>query len=163
MAGKQKKITLTRVVKTNIDVLNRQEAELKKLLDLVKETKKLFRKNAVAGTAKKTGRKRGRPRKKAVTAKRTRRSAGRKKAARGTAPKGKGTPIRPGSRLADIFSALKRFKGKAGSGDVIRTMFESQSKIRNFNLFRQRIYPVLTRAYKSGTLVLRDGKIEVPS
>jgi len=161
MAGKKSKITMAHVVNRNLILLESQEAELKKMLDMVKEAKKTFRKDA-AVAAKMPGRKRGRPRgRKTGTTKRTRTTASRKGAR--TARGKKTAAVRPGSRLAGIFSALKRYKGKAGSGDVIRTMFESQSKVKNYNLFRQRIYPVLTRAYKSGALVLRNGKIQMPS
>jgi hypothetical protein len=145
-------ITLKKVLSSNLSTLESQEAELEKTLQLVRKAKKVFKSRAAraSGPARKT-RGRGRPAKATRQGRNSRAVTRRKR------------KIQPGSHLASIIGILKSNKGTATSGQVIQTMFKKQRKDKDFKHYRQLIYPVLTRAYKSGTLVLKNGKIRIPS
>jgi hypothetical protein len=205
MARPKSVITLDKIVSTNLDVLESQEAELTKMLNFVKKAKKLFKgsPSASAAPGRKRGpkKKRGRPRKNAAAAApgrkrgpkkkrgRPRKNAGaspatgRKRRGRKPGPKPGGkrrgrkpgpkpgrkasgkkkTSVRTGSHLDSIFTALKNFNGPVKSGDLIQSMYEKAKPSVAFEVFRQRLYPVLTRAYKTGKLSLKEGKVEMPA
>jgi hypothetical protein len=145
-------ITLDQIISSNLDMLKEQAASLEKSLDFVRKAIELFEsQNGSQVTAGKSGKKRGRKPGSVVT-----------KAAKTvkTAPQ---TRKRKGGKHIDRILTLLKGKGPQSSGELIEALFKEQTKDKNKQHFGTLIYPVLTKAYKSRTLRLKDGKIHLSS
>ncbi len=143
-------ITLEKIINSNLEMLKGQESELLKSLEFVRKARQLF--ESGNGRTVRAGRGRSRVLRAGSVSK------GSSKATRKSRKRSK---VQSGTHLAEIVSILKQHNGKATSGDVIKTMFKKQKKNKDFKHYRQLIYPVLTRAYKSGALALKDGVIHL--
>ena len=173
-------------------MLKSQEADLLKSLNFVQKARQLFQSHwgtPATGTAKTTtGKKRGRPvgwRKKttpkvAAAPKKRGRKPGKKTVKATAVPKATTTPTttrtrkatstpkaksgeKKTSHLSNIIGILNQAGKPMGSGEVINTLFMNQTADKNFKHYRLLIYPVLTKAYKSKALILKEGKIHLPS
>jgi hypothetical protein len=145
-------ISLNKIVSNNLEMLKSQEAELLQSLRFVQKAKQLFQ--AHWGTETSTAKKRGRPSSKNNTPKV---AAAPKYKTKKTA-KGKAKRV---SHLTNILSILKQNNKPMSSADLISVLFKRQSADRDLNHFRLLIYPVLTKAYQSKTLVRKDGMISI--
>lgn len=146
-------ITLDQIVSSNIEMLNEQEASLMKSLEFVRKAKELFESQSATG---KQPAKRGR-------------STGRRKgsaAVKKSLPK-KAGPVRRnrkgGSHLDRIIAVLKENKKPISSGELLQHLFSRQTADKDKKHFGTLIYPVLTKAYQSGALKSRGGKIHLPA
>jgi hypothetical protein len=139
-------LTLKEIVNSNLQMLKEQEASLEQSLAFIRKAISLF--SAQEKPSAKAGRKRGRkPKAKAAGAIR---KAGKKP----------GTRKRKGGKHIDrIVAVLQSNKGPMSSSEVIDALFKQQSKDKDLKHFSTLIYPVLTKAYKSNTLKLKNGKI----
>jgi|GEM_PF-2940846 len=151
-------ISLEKIVSSNLEMLKSQEADLLKSLSFVQKAKQLF--EAHWGNDEgKNGKKRGRPARKGLTpgVAPAPKSKMRKNAAQ-VKSLSKGVKKRV-SHLTNIMEILKQSGKPMGSGDLIAALFKKQSADKDIRHFRLLIYPVLTKAYASKTLRLKDGKI----
>ncbi len=153
-------ISLEKIVSSNLEMLKSQEEELLKSLHFVQQAKQLFQKHWGI-TSESPAKRRGRPSGKTVTpnvaaAPRTRKK--RKAIKSKTTTTGKTKRV---SHLSNIISTLKQNGKPMGSGDVISALFKKQSAVKDIKRFRLLIYPVLTKAYKTKTLTLKDKKIHL--
>jgi hypothetical protein len=155
-------ISLDKIVTSNLEMLKSQEAELLKSLNFVQKAKQLFQAHWGTETGTTEGKKRGRPAGKnakpkvaAAPASKTRRRVGKAKPG---AKKGGAKRI---SHLTNIMEILKKNGKPMGSGDLISALFKKQSADKDIKHFRLLIYPVLTKAYASKALTLKDGKIHL--
>jgi len=143
-------ISLSDIVSSNLGMLKEQEASLSKSLDFVRKAIQLFESQgeSTSSSRERRGRPRG-PKSKtalAVTVK--------------ASPQTIRTRNRKGGKHIDrILALLKEKKGPLSSADLISSLFRAQSKDRDIKHFSTLIYPVLTKAYKSKTLKLKDGKV----
>jgi len=144
-------ITLNEIVSSNISMLKEQEASLEKSLDFVRKAIQLF--ESEGGSAPQAEGKRGRPRAVATATSFTPAKQGKR------APKSRNR--KGGKHIDRIYAVLKERKGPISSGELIQTLFKSQSKDKDIKHFGTLIYPVLTKAYKYKTLKLKDGKIHL--
>lgn len=139
-------LTLSEIVNSNLQMLKEQEASLEQSLAFIRKAISLF--SAQEKPSAKAGRKRGRkPGTKVVKAVR---KAGKKPRTRNR---------KGGKHIDRIVAVLQSNKGPMSSSELIDTMFKQQSKDKNLKHFGTLIYPVLTKAYKSKTLKLKNGKI----
>jgi len=143
-------ISLNQIVSNNLEMLKSQEAELLKSLRFVQKAKELFQ--AHWGTESTSPKRKGRP---AGTRNTPKVAAAPKSKTRG---RGKSS-LKRVSHLTNILEILKQNGKPMTSNEVIGTLFKKQSADKNLNHFRLLIYPVLTKAYRSKTLVRKDGKI----
>jgi hypothetical protein len=156
-------ISLDKIISSNLEMLRSQEADLLKSLHFVQKAKELFQAHWGPGNGTSTvGKKRGRPARKAAVPKvaaapasKTRQVAAK---AKRNAKQGTGRV----SHLSNILSILKQSRKPMSSGDLITALFRKQTADKNIKHFQLLIYPVLTKAYASKTLVLKDGKIHLP-
>ena len=145
-------ISLDQIVSSNLEMLKEQEASLQQSLDFVQRAIQLFESEKGTSTHGRSGKKRGRkPGSVSVKA---------SKVAKG-APKLRNR--KGGKHIDRILALLREKKGPMSSGELIDTLFKGQSKDKNKKHFGTLIYPVLTKAYKSKTLRLKDGKIHLAS
>jgi len=146
-------ITVDRIVNKNLELLDSQEAQLRKTLMVIEKARAMFKTHVSEpnGLKRKTRKKVGRPRGKSTT-----------KTKKVALPKHR-TKGRAGTHLNNIVSILKKQSSPIATGEVIKTMFESQKKVKDLKLFRQRIYPVLSKAYKSGVVKKKGGKVQLPA
>lgn len=145
-------ITLKEIVNSNLEMLKEQEASLEQSLSFVRKAIALF--SGQEGTSQKRGRKTGVKVAKAVKA-----AKSSKAVKRGTAPK---TRNRKGGKHIDhILAILKSKNAPMSSADLIEALFKQQSKDKDLKHFGTLIYPVLTKAYKSKILKLKNGKIHL--
>lgn len=157
-------ITLDNILSKNLEMLKSQESELLKSLSFVQKAKQLFEAQwGSTGKSSPTAKKRGRPsgsNRKKTTVKPNVSAAPKKRT-----PKNKVRSSKPAvkrvSHLTNIMAILKERNKPMGSGELIQTLFKKQSADKNLKHFRLLIYPVLTKAYKSKTLKLKDGMISV--
>ena len=159
-------ISLEKIVSNNLDLLKSQEAELQKSLSFVQKAKQLFLEQwgptANGSTGKKRGPKKGSKRKSTRTVKASRRAKS-IKAGPKSSPKAKGAAkSKRISHLTNIMDVLKKSGKPMTSGDLISNLFKRQKADKNLQHYRLLIYPVLTKAYASKTLQLKDGKIHLP-
>lgn len=143
-------ITLKEIVNSNLEMLKEQEASLEQSLSFVRKAIALFsgQEETSAKPARKRGRKPGVKVAKAAKA-----------AKRGGAPK---TRNRKGGKHIDhILAILKSKNTPMSSSELIEALFKQQSKDKNLKHFGTLIYPVLTKAYKSKVLKLKDGRIHL--
>ena len=153
-------ISLEKIVSSNLEMLKSQEEELLKSLNFVQQAKQLFQKHWGI-TTDTTVKRRGRPSGKKLTpnvaaAPGTRK---RRKTVKSKTPvSGKTKRV---SHLTNIISTLKQSSKPMGSGDLIAALFKKQSAVKDIKRFRLLIYPVLTKAYKTKTLILKDKKISL--
>ncbi len=175
-------ISLDKIVSSNLEMLKSQEADLLKSLSFVQKAKQLFQSHwgptPAAPAKKSSGKKRGRPAKSknkpkvtvaAPTVAAPKAAAVTKlaapKAKKAAAKKAKAAPAKTGekksSHISNIMTILNSGDG-IGSGQLIDTLFKQQSADKDIKHFRLLIYPVLTKAYASKTLLLKDGKIYLP-
>jgi len=149
-------ISLNEIVSSNIEMLKEQEASLARSLDFVRKAIQLFESQGGSASPASSG-KRGRPRvsKPIATAV--------KAAAIVKAVKGAPKPRRRkgGKHIDRIIGVLKERKGAISSGELINMLYKAQTKDKDIKHFSTLIYPVLTKAYKSKTLKLKDGKIHL--
>ena len=163
-------ISLDQIVSNNLEMLKSQEADLLKSLNFVQKAKQLFQAHwgttsTAPATGTTTGKRRGRRAKRkakvtpkvAAAPKRTT-----KKAAKAKPAAKANTGEKRVSHLTNILNILKSSGKPMGSGDVIATLFKRQTADKDIKHFRLLIYPVLTKAYASKTLLLKDGKIHLP-
>ncbi|MBX7141858.1 MAG: hypothetical protein K1X63_12335 [Chitinophagales bacterium] len=140
-------ITLKEIVNSNLEMLKEQEASLEQSLSFVRKAIALF--SGQEETSAKPARKRGRKPGVKVA----------KAAKRGGAPK---TRNRKGGKHIDhILAILKSKNAPMSSSELIEALFKQQSKDKNLKHFGTLIYPVLTKAYKSKVLKLKDGRIHL--
>jgi hypothetical protein len=157
-------ISLDKIVSNNLEMLKSQEADLLKSLSFVQKAKQLFLAHWGKGAGTSTGKKSGRPGRKKNPATPKVAAAPRKKT-RKTAVKAKRS-AKPGvkrvSHLTNVLSVLRQSGKPMTSGDLISALFKKQTADKDIRHFRLLIYPVLTKAYASKTLILKDGKIYLP-
>lgn len=140
-------ITLKEIVSSNLEMLKQQEQSLEQSLAFVRRAIGLF--SSQDESPAKRGRKRGR--------KPGSKNAVKKAAKSKAAPK---TRNRKGGKHIDrVLAAVKANKSPMTSAELIEGLFKQQTKDKNLKHFGTLIYPVLTKAYKSKTLKLKDGKI----
>jgi len=149
-------ISLEKIVSSNLEMLKSQEAELLKSLNFVQKAKELF----LAQWGTPTGKKRGRPANRGPKVKPAVKGITRRKTSKSKTRK-KRTGEKRVSHLTKIMTILKQKNGPMSSGDLIQTLFKQQKADKNLKHYRLLIYPVLTKAYKAGTLKLKDGKIHM--
>ena len=154
-------ITLEKIISNNLEMLKNQEAELLKSLSFVQKAKQLFQAHWGTSPNPAKGKKRGRPARKKVTPKVSAapKSISKKSSSKAkSATKGKTKRV---SHLTHILEILKQHGKPMGSGELIAALFKKQSADKDIRHFRLLIYPVLTKAYASKTLILKDGKIRL--
>ena len=149
-------ISLEKIVASNLEMLKSQEAELLKSLNFVQKAKELF--EAQWGLPSKP-KKRGKPSR--SSARPAVRGIRRKKSTARAARKKNGE--KRVSHMTRIMEILRQKKTPVTSGELIQTLFRQQKADKNLKHFRLLIYPVLTKAYKNGTLKLKGGKITLPA
>jgi hypothetical protein len=145
-------ISLNQIVSNNLEMLKSQEAELLQSLKFVQKAKQLFQ--AHWGTETSTAKRRGRPSSKKNTPKV---SAAPKSKLRKTSKDG----AKRVSHLTNILEILKQNGKPMSSAELISVLFKKQNADKNLNHFRLLIYPVLTKAYQSKTLIRKGGKISI--
>ena len=138
-------VTLNEIVSSNLKMLEEQEASLLKSLNLIREAKALFESQngfSIPGT-----RQRGRPRK--------------RKSLRGRPAKRKRTRRNRvgGTHMDRIKAILKDKKAPISSSELLEELFRRQAVDKDKKHFGTLIYPVLTKAYRTGELKLKKGKI----
>ncbi len=145
-------ITIDQIISSNLSMLKDQEASLQKSLDFIRKAIQLF--STQSGSAHK-GRKRGR-KKGYKAAPKAASAAPAKKAVKKT------TRARQGGKHIDRIIGLLKEKGApVTSNELIHTLFSRQSVVKDFKRYSTLIYPVLTKAYKSAILKLKDKMIHL--
>ena len=147
-------ITLEQIVTSNLEMLKEQEASLLNSLEFIRKAKQLFESQGSTSTRGGTRQKRRGRKKRIVAAKAVRKAktatrAGRKRSG--------------GSHLDRIMGILKETSKPISSGELLDTLYSRQSADKDRKHFGTLIYPVLTKAYKSGVLVSKKGKIHLGS
>ena len=156
-------ITLDNILSKNLEMLKSQESELLKSLSFVQKAKQLFEAQWGSVGKSSTSKRRGRPagakgRKKTV---KPNVSAAPKKRTGKSKVRASKPGVKRVSHLTNIMAILKERNKPMGSGELIQTLFKKQTADKNLKHFRLLIYPVLTKAYKSKTLKLKDGMISI--
>ena len=170
--------TLSKIISSNLEMLSIQETELVKSLDFVRKAKELFQSQYASSGTKK----RGRPAKESavpslrptvlsrgsigpkVSPKNKPSGIRRKETIKGTAkpaaPKGGENRV---THLSKVVTFLKQNTSPVNSREIINALFEQQKENTDIKRYGKLIYPILTKAYKSGVLSkLEDGKICLP-
>jgi hypothetical protein len=147
-------ITLKEIVSSNLEMLKMQEASLLKSLEFIQKARQLFESQS-NGTEKNPEEKRRRRSKK----KRSAAKAGRSKSGKTTVSRGP----EGSSRLTQIMEVLQTKKGPISSGELLNELFGKQTSDKDKKHFRTLFYPVLTKAYKTGDLKLKNKKIHIGS
>ena len=147
-------ITLKEIVSSNLEMLKEQEASLLKSLEFIQKAQQLFESQSDGARKNREVKRRVRSRNKPSSVK-VRKSKPKKTAVRRNAG---GT-----SRLTQIMEVLQAKKGPISSGDLLNELFGKQTSDKDKKHFRTLFYPVLTRAYKTGALKLRNNKIHFGS
>ena len=142
-------ITLNEIVSSNLKMLEEQEASLLQSLNLIREAKALF--ESQNGFSIPNTKQRGRRRK--------RKSLG----PRSTNPKSPRRKRTGGTHMERISAVLKEKKAPISSGELLEELFNRQKVDKDKKHFGTLIYPVLTKAYRSGELKLKKGKIHLPA
>lgn len=145
-------ITIEQIISGNLGMLKEQEASLQKSLDFVRKAIQLFESQRSVKTKRKRGRKPGsKPAPKVAKV---------SKAPKASAAKS--TRIRKGGKHIDrIIDLIKEKNTPLTSAEVIQNLFSRQTAVKDAKRYGTLIYPVLTKAYKSGTLKLKDKKIHL--
>ncbi|MBX7109628.1 MAG: hypothetical protein K1X61_13330 [Chitinophagales bacterium] len=147
-------ITLNQIVSSNLEILREQEVSLLKSLDFIRKARKLFESESETQVSGRAGRNQSTLNKK-ITSKREKQSPAKSK--------GKIVKQTRTNRLESIIAVLKNKKEPISSGELLEELFKQQTATKDKKYFGTLIYPVLTKACRSGKLKLKGGKIHLIS
>jgi hypothetical protein len=181
-------IDIRHLLSTNVEMLEKQEQELKQALNVVQKVKNLILEEGLETEGTRVTRKRGRKKRTSasegvIRSVRKRRKRRRRKARKvvsvtlpaASAPQGEtasspaekskskaagGKLPRKGTWLDQILQLIKS-EGPDTSPKIVEKLFKQQKKVKDPKQFRKLIYPVLTRAYQSKLLVKKKGVIHL--
>ncbi len=181
-------IDIRNLLSTNVEILEKQEQELKQALNVVQKVKNLILEQGIVTEGKRVTGKRGRKKRTSLTEvvvrsvrkrrKRRRRKArksasvalpaatARKEAGLTTSAEKPKAPVagkkqpRRGSWLYQILQLIEK-EGPDASHQIVEKLFKKQKKVKDLKQFRKLIYPVLTRAYQNNLLVKKKGVIHL--
>ena len=146
-------ITLKEIVSSNLEMLKEQEASLLKSLEFIQKAQQLF--ESQSDGIKKKQREKTKKKAKKNSPVKVRKQASKKKAPRGS---------RGGvNRLSQIMEILQAKKAPISSGELLNELFSKQTTDKDKKHFRTLFYPILTKAYKTGALKLKNKKIYLGS
>ena len=142
-------ITLNEIVSSNLNLLKEQEDSLLQSLNLIRQARELF--ESQDGFSVPGVKKRGRRSKRisSITRPRKLKRTSRKRTG--------------GTHMERIKAVLQEKKAPISSGELLEELFKKQKANKDKKHFGTLIYPVLTKAYRSGELKLKKGKIHVPA